>query len=157
MSVQAVFKSFTADQPEMDGRTFVKFCKDSGLLDKSMTQTDADLIFTKCKGKGARKITFAEFETALTHVAEKRKCTVEELKEKICSSTGPQYKGTVADEVRFHDDKSTYTGVHQHGGPTTTDEGRVQFNDLSQICDRSSASVRGVNTKVINQKTGDSK
>jgi len=157
MSAQNVFKSFTGDQPEMDGRTFVKFCKDSGLFDKVMTQTDADLIFTKIKGKGARKITFVEFEAGLAAIAEKKKISVDELKEKIASSAGPMYKGTVADEVRFHDDKSTYTGVHQHGGPTTTDEGRVQFNDLSQICDRGTANIRGVNSKVMNQKTGDSK
>jgi len=121
MSTQSIFKSFTSDQPEMDGRTFVKFCKDSGLFDKAFTQTDADLLFTKIKAKGARKITFAEFEASFSGIADKKKISVDEVKEIILNTAGPQYKGTKADEVRFHDDKSTYTGVHQHGGPTTTD------------------------------------
>lgn len=43
------------------------------------------------------------------------------------------------------------------GGPTTVDDGRVQFNDLSKICDRSEYDVRGVKKGIIENKTGDSK
>jgi len=38
-----------------------------------LTQTDCDLIFTKVKTKGARKINFAEFGAALEQVAAKKK------------------------------------------------------------------------------------
>ncbi|KAL8437954.1 hypothetical protein ACSSS7_000604 [Eimeria intestinalis] len=70
---------------------------------------------------------------------------------------GPILYGTKADNVRFHDDKTTYTGVHKMGGPTTVDDGRVQFNDLSKICDRTEYDIRGVKKGIIEQKTGDSK
>ena len=49
-------------------------------------------------------------------------------------------KPTAPDYVRFHDDKTTYTGVHKAGGPTTVD-GR---KDLRELCDRAPADVRGV-------------
>lgn len=77
----------------------------------------------------------------------------------VCSEgeEGPILYGTKPDEVRFHDDKSTYTGVHKMGGPTTVDEGRVQFNDLSNFCDRSDYDIRGVKKGVMEQKTGESK
>jgi len=38
-SLHAVYNSFTGSQPEMDGRTFVKVCKDSNLYDKKFIQT----------------------------------------------------------------------------------------------------------------------
>ncbi|CAM9978027.1 unnamed protein product, partial [Ectocarpus sp. 12 AP-2014] len=49
---------------------------------------------------------------------------------------------TVADNVRFHDDKSTFTGVHNNGGPTNIDGHNV---DMANQLDRSEgADVRGV-------------
>lgn len=33
----------------------------------------------------------------------------------------PVMKATKADAVRFHDDKTTYTGVYAQGGPTNVD------------------------------------
>ena len=34
---------------------------------------------------------------------------------------GPILKGTKVDDVRLHDDKTLYTGVYAHGGPSTVD------------------------------------
>ena len=52
------------------------------------------------------------------------------------------FRGTFADSVRLHDDKSTYTGVYKAGGPTTTDYEKMSMNNL---CDRSKkATLRGV-------------
>jgi len=152
-----VFKSFTGNQPEMDGRTFVKVCKDCNLYDKKFTQTNADLIFTKIKDRQARKITYAQFESALKQVAELKKVPFEDVLNQVTNASGPIYTGTKMDEVRFYDDKNLYTGVHAHGGPSIVDTGRVQFGDLSEMCDRSSANVRGVKEKVMANKTGDSK
>jgi hypothetical protein len=42
----------------MDGKTFAKFAKDCGILDKKLTTTDIDLTFAKVKAKDARKINF---------------------------------------------------------------------------------------------------
>ena len=42
--------------------------------------------------------------------------------------------------------QSTYTGVYANGGPTNVD-GKA---DLSELCDRSDANVRGVTQKFAN-------
>lgn len=55
---------------------------------------------------------------------------------------GPVYSGTKADSVKYHDDKSLYTGVYANGGPSTIG-GTGGISDISQLCDRSSANVRG--------------
>lgn len=110
-----------------------------------------------CVPQGAVRLTFAEFEVALGLAAQKKKQSVDQLLEKM--SLGPEFKGTQMEAVRFYDDKSTFTGVHAHGGPSTVDKkGRGTFSDpasnqatgasqitLSDICDRSSADVRGIN------------
>ena len=144
-SLQEVFTSFAAGK-EMDGKTFAKVSKDCKLQDKNLTSTDVDLIFAKIKaGPAARKITFEEFKKGITHMAAKKKITDAELSELICKAGGPQFQGTKADFVKFHDDKSTYTGVYAKGGPTNVDAGRGgQVSDISQTCDRSGADVRGV-------------
>ncbi|CDI84153.1 hypothetical protein, conserved [Eimeria acervulina] len=159
MSLKDAFNAYTKGADEMDGRTFTKILRDCKILDSKVTGVDADLIFTKVKAKGAKKITFAEFEEALRLVAAKKGVEVEALHAKLAEegTQGPILTGTKADNVRFHDDKSTYTGVHKMGGPTTVDDGRVQFNDLSKICDRSEYDVRGVKKGIIENKTGDSK
>ena len=54
-SLESVFKSFCAfgvgkdDAAMMDGAKFAKFCRDLKLLDKKLTPTDVDIIFSKCK------------------------------------------------------------------------------------------------------------
>ena len=45
-----------------------------------------------------------------------------------------------AGQTRFHDDKSTFTGSHVHGGPRTQDD-RIT---LENLMDRSDYDVRGV-------------
>ncbi|CBZ53835.1 hypothetical protein NCLIV_036160 [Neospora caninum Liverpool] len=145
-TASGAFQVYTKGSGDMDGRTFVKILKDTAILDgKTLTTVDADLIFTKVKAKGAKKIDYAQFEEALKLVGEKKKVSTEQIVSKLASGeTGPILTGTKADNVRFHDDKNTYTGVHKHGGPTLVDEGRTQFSDLSNICDRSDYDVRGV-------------
>jgi hypothetical protein len=76
--------------------------KDSGLIDKALTQTDCDLIFTKVKAKGARKISYAEFLAALEQVAAKKKTTADAIGELICAADGPRTSATKADYVKFH-------------------------------------------------------
>lgn len=138
--LEGIFNAFTHDSPAMDGRTFVKLCKDCKVFDKAYTTTDADLIFTKVKAKGAKTITFAEFEAALELIAEKKKVSSQDLISQISSASGPVYGGTKALPNKFHDDKSLYTGVHANGGPSTVDN---NVSDISQILDRSPATVRG--------------
>merc|ERR1712079_459030 len=61
---------------------------------------------------------------------------------KVAASQGPILRGTAAENVRLHDDTSTYTGVYAQGGPTTVDED----TSLNNLLDRSDADVRGVKT-----------
>ncbi|KAL8426120.1 hypothetical protein Efla_000112 [Eimeria flavescens] len=156
VTLEHLFSAFGRGK-DIDSRTFVKICKDSKLLGGGLTQTDCDLIFTKCKGKGASRLSFSEFEAAMKQVAEKKKMNLEELLSQMQNVEGPVFKGTQAAAVRLHDDKSTYTGVHQHGGPSTIDvKARGTFSDpdanepsggqrvdLADLLDRSAADVRG--------------
>ncbi len=142
-SLQDVFTTF-AQGKEMDGKTFAKLTKDCNLLDKKLTSTDVDLTFAKVKDKAARKITFDQFKNAVTQLAAKKGITSEELTKQIVETGGPKFAGTKADFVKFHDDKSLYTGVYAKGGPTNVDAGRGGgVSDISQLCDRTAADVRG--------------
>ena len=145
VTVAQLFAKFTAGKKEMDGKTFMKFNKDCKLLVKNkVTSTDIDIIFAKVKAKGTRKIDVAQFKQALELVAAKRKQTLEEVVAKAGGAGGPKFKGTKADFVKFHDDKTTYTGVYAKGGPTNVDTKGGQISDLNQLCDRTKANVIGV-------------
>ena len=117
-----VFNAFSTSG-EMDGRQFAKFAKDCKLLDKKLTSTDIDIFFQKIKEKSARKINFPQFEKGLHLCAEKKGTSFEELSDHCIESGGPKFTATKADAVKFHDDKSLYTGVHAKGGPVTFDTG----------------------------------
>lgn len=148
--LKSVFKSFApAGAVDIDSRTFVKVCKDGGLLDSKFTTTDADLIFAKVKAKGSRKITFDQFQEAVKQIALRKDVDFGVIEDKLRSLSGPKFVGTVAEHNRLHDDKSTYTGVHQYGGPSTVDKGRTAISDLSEITDRSSYNIRGVKTSLV--------
>ena len=143
-SLQEVFTSFAAGK-EMDGKTFAKLAKDCGLLDKKLTTTDIDLVFAKIKDKSARKITYDQFKAGVAQMAGKKGITEDQLSQQIVSTGGPKFQGTKADFVKFHDDKSLYTGVYAKGGPTNVDAGRGGgISDISQLCDRTGADVRGI-------------
>lgn len=142
-SLSDIFQTF-AQGKEMDGKTFAKLTKDCNLLDKKLTSTDVDLVFAKIKDKAARKITFDQFKNGITQMAAKKGITDAELQKHICEAGGPKFAGTKADFVKFHDDKSLYTGVYAKGGPTNVDAGKGQVSDISQLCDRTSADVRGI-------------
>lgn len=66
------------------------------------------------------------------------------METQILNSGGKTLTGTKADAVRFHDDKESYTGVYAKGGPTNVDTGRARIDDISSLCDRGAADVRGV-------------
>ncbi|KAJ9468261.1 hypothetical protein DIPPA_16129 [Diplonema papillatum] len=110
---------------QMTNAMFAKFCKDSRVLDRKFTATDADLLFSKIKPKGGRTISFDCFRyQGVPEIALKKGIKTDELVERMLSNHGPTSSGTVGDNVRFHDDKSQYTGVHKNGGPTNVDLGQ---------------------------------
>merc|ERR1712216_441479 len=116
-SLKDAFLAFADGKPDMDQKAFVKLCKDCELVDKKFTATDADLIFAKVVTKGQRRIGYEQFCCGLGHVAAKKDKSPEAIQNSITGAGGPVLLGTVANSVRFHDDKSTYTGVHVNGGP----------------------------------------
>lgn len=80
----------------MEGKNLAKLCRDCGLLSKSLTTIDVDIIFAKVrpyaarpmgltcsealaeavlaqvKAKGSRKISFSEFLNAVDSLAQKK-------------------------------------------------------------------------------------
>lgn len=143
---QAVFEAFasfgTGPQTEIDNSKFSKMLKEAKVIDtKTFTTTDADLLFNRIKSKGARKVTFQQFrDLAVPEIATKKKVTPEAIIAQI-SAASPGNSGTVADAVKFHDDKSQYTGVYKAGGPSSVD---TDPSSLSNLVDRRvEANVRG--------------
>ena len=145
-SLEKFFLAFTQGQTMMEGRTFVKAFKDTKMIDNHLTAIDLDIIFAKVKNKTEKKITLPQFNEAVRLAAEKKKISFDDLAAKLCAASGPKFEGTKADYVKFHDDKSTYTGVHTKGGPSNIDKDKLP--DLSKICNREEADVRGINKKI---------
>jgi len=126
--VSARFAAFAGK--DMDGREFAKLCKDCDLFDKKFKTTDVDLVFAKVVEKGKRRIDVEQFKNALRLVAAKKECSVSKVQALVAKSSGPTLSGTKADAVKFHDDKTLYTGVHAKGGPSTIDAS----NNLMDQC-----------------------
>jgi hypothetical protein len=143
------FASFgTAPSKDMDNSHFSKMLKECKIIGKSFTSTDADLLFSKVKAKDARKITFNDFkDRAIPEIAAKLKKTNEQIQEMIANGA-PKSSGTKAEAVRFHDDKSTYTGAAKQGGPTNVDR---NAGSLAGVVDRRQPTVdnRGTTAKQI--------
>ncbi len=143
-NLENVFHSFTAGKAEMGSKEFVKLNKDCKLLDKKYTTTDVDINFAKIKSKTAKVITFDQFVQGLKLAATKKGVDYDTIVSLVCQAGGPTFTGTKADYVKFHDDKNLYTGVYANGGPTNVDTKSGHVSDISQLCDRTNADVRGV-------------
>jgi len=130
-SVDAAYKAFCGRHDSMDGRSFTKACRDSGLLEQGFTTTDTDIIFAKSVTKGQRQMDVSQFKSALQHVADKKGVGIAEVNAKISGSSGPVLSGTKADYVAFHDDQSSYTGTHVNGGPESVNVGMGSATQLA--------------------------
>jgi len=131
---------------QMTSKSFFKLAKDSQIVDKkSVTEADVDIIFTKIKGKSGRTIPFPTFLVGLEQLAKKKyakdesSVAVAKIHDAIKKQGGPVSSGTQPDAVKFHDDKSTYTGVHANGGPSTNDSPIT----LMTLMDRTQSDARG--------------
>jgi hypothetical protein len=143
-TLDQVFHSFSGGKKEMSNKEFIKLNKDCGLFDKKYTSTSGDLHFTKVKDKSSKTITYDQFQDALQLIAKSKGITCDDVVSMIISKGGPSYTGTKTDYVKFHDDKTTYTGVYAKGGPSTVDTQSGHISDISQLCDRTTSDVRGV-------------
>jgi len=127
-TVEDTFRAYCANKPDLDGKSFVKLCKDCEIVDDVFTQIDADLIFAKVVTKGHRRITLHQLEVALRMMAQKKGVEEDDIFRRVAESEGVLHAGTQADYVRFFDDKSTYTGTHLYGGPDNTQ--RSSFDQM---------------------------
>lgn len=150
MSIQEHFHAFAsfggAPSKEMDNSHFTKMLKESKIIGKLFTGTDADLLFNKIKAKTARKITYDEFiSRGIPEIAAKMKKSPQDV-EALIAAASPQSHGTKADAVKFHDDKSMYTGVYKAGGPTNVDR---NAGSLAGVVDRRVETIdnRGTTTQ----------
>lgn len=128
----------------MDGRSFVKCLRNSALINDDFNTAEADLVFTKYKAKGSRKIDAETFVMALEEVAVRKEMTHQQVQDAICLRCGrgareqplPAQKSVESiGPERFFYDTSSYTGTHRNGGPSTTGSGRndipaVDFKDV---------------------------
>mmetsp|Transcript_19373 Transcript_19373/g.20098 ORF Transcript_19373/g.20098 Transcript_19373/m.20098 type:complete len:569 (+) Transcript_19373:14-1720(+) len=148
----SVFKTFCTNDPEgraMDSARFVKYCRDTKIIGSigHLTSVDADLIFQKAKKAGnyGKRITYEDFRmVAIPELAKRIGCSVEEVITISLRSEGPTLNNaTTPNEVRFHDDISTYTGVHSdgHNPSFTPTSSKIS---LEELLDRSPADNRGV-------------
>ena len=111
-SVFNAFCTFGGGAPgAMDNVKFVKCCKDSRLITRKFSTTDADLVFTKTKARGERRLSYPEFRWACSLIAESIGTTYERVTDAMVRA-GPTSSGTHAEYTKFYDDKNTYTGSH---------------------------------------------
>lgn len=126
-----VFNMFcSSTNGEMDSKTFIKLCKDTKLISKTFTAGDADLVFQKAKVRASGPATTGSYSSGVIHgkrvnyevfraiavpcIAEKKGVSTDDVVFAIAKSEGPSLNNaTSADAVRFHDDKSTFTGQHK--------------------------------------------
>ncbi|NXU24768.1 TPPP2 protein, partial [Thalassarche chlororhynchos] len=119
----AIYGDTSASGNDMTGKNFSKMCKECGVMDgKAVTSTDIDIVFNKVKTKGARTITFAEFQQAMKELCCKRfkgKSPEEALQAvygliegKEPGSVGAT-KATKVGGVERLTDTSKYTGSHK--------------------------------------------
>lgn len=166
--MEAVFKSFCAfgagDKGSaaamMDGAKLAKMSRDLKLLDKNLTATDIDIMFSKVKPKSERKITYAQFEEAVKLMAEKKYPgdpeAFDKLKAKIIEGKGPAAHGVTktvkSGAVDRLTDTSKYTGSHKE---RFDEEGKGKgVSGRKEIVDQSGY-VTGYKEKGTYEKKGD--
>lgn len=108
---ERVYESFK-EHGKFEGKHFQKLCLECpGLLALGFGKRDIDLIFAGAAHKD-KHLKFDQFQEAVRKIAAKRNQSPQEIQEIIGRCEGPVITATQTDAVRFHDDKSTYTGAH---------------------------------------------
>jgi len=117
---EAVFNDYSGQDKRFESRDLLALCRDCVLFDRQFKKTDLDVIFFSAKEKGKNTINFEGFKNCVRGIAKKKKqpSSVKAVQAIIAEreGLGVEQKATKTDAVRFHDDKSTYTGMHARGG-----------------------------------------
>ncbi|KAJ3385504.1 Tubulin polymerization-promoting protein member 2 [Entophlyctis sp. JEL0112] len=126
LAAQSPSAAAPRDPVSMDSAKFAKLCRDSGLIDnQSLSLIDVDIIFSKCKPVGKRKLDYAHFQKALLEIARVRQCDVEHVVALIVS-TEPGINGTIPEASQIVEkltDTSLYTGSHRNRFDPVTGQG----------------------------------
>ncbi|KAI9222437.1 hypothetical protein BC828DRAFT_26943 [Blastocladiella britannica] len=114
------------DGPLIDSARFVKFFRDTGLLDSHLTQTTLDIHFAKAKSqfkRADRKLPFDAFLYALQLAAVSKyggamseNEALEQIIIEACNGSGPIARGTVTATGGIYSkltDPTLYTGQHK--------------------------------------------
>ncbi|MDB0053618.1 tubulin polymerization-promoting family protein [bacterium] len=97
----------------MNGAKFAKFCRDCNLqVGRLLDSTSVDIIFSRVKPRGERRMTFEEFKDAVTMVAEMRGERFRDIADRVGRVCGPQQQGTTRAEYVKFADPSNFTGEH---------------------------------------------
>mmetsp|Transcript_68770 Transcript_68770/g.151480 ORF Transcript_68770/g.151480 Transcript_68770/m.151480 type:complete len:367 (-) Transcript_68770:64-1164(-) len=106
---------------EWDGKSFLKLCKDTGLITDTFNAVDADLIFARVLKKGQRRISLPQLQEALANVAAKKGVSREELLMDIADSEGPKLAGTKTMNLRLYEKPGPL--VQRKGSTVSTSSG----------------------------------
>jgi len=120
---KVVFDAYQGNDEKFESRDLQKLCVDCLLFDRKFKRTDVDVIFVASKARDKKTINFEAFKDCIRGIAKKKNCSVISLQAVVAAreDVGVQINATQADAVRFHDDKSTYTGMHARGGAHGSD------------------------------------
>jgi len=71
----------------IDSSRFLKLCSDCELFDVMFRLQDIDIVFTKCKAAGARKLSLDAFVAALAEICKKKRTSMHALLDKVSFAT----------------------------------------------------------------------
>jgi Ca2+-binding EF-hand superfamily protein len=100
---------------EMDGAAFAKLVSSAGLLDSKLTNITVDLVFTKSKLKGKRKLTYSNFLDALSQVASHKGFEFDKVVNIVMDAGPPKRSEMPAGKMHLR--KTTYPGMPTDTGP----------------------------------------
>jgi len=116
-ALRPTYRAFQGEGRGLTNREFAKLCEDSKIVDaERFLKGDADIICAKLGGPGLaqlkhQRLDWEQFQEAVKLVALRKKQQLEDIMAQMADCSGPKITCTVADEVRLHDDKETWTGV----------------------------------------------
>lgn len=82
------FAAYCDGSASMDGRTFVKLCRDCGMIDDRLPVAEAELLFSKVATTSRGRVEFAEFEQALRLLAQRRATDPAEVLGAVAATRG---------------------------------------------------------------------